>query len=250
MPSFSATYKYSDLVGLADNMVSGIATSGIDTMACDWIDSIFWNWQYPWRWATAFFTPINLADSQQDFAVTDTNVMEPLSGRIVRTDTTTVDPKDVGFSKWIEPSATGGSKVQFPNFSTVAYLDIADSNKIRMPAMLSIPSGQTLQFQGEYKKNHTKLTATSGPIVFPDHHINTFISGLIWVYYKFTKDKRQGTLQIVEGRAVYTGAFGEFMDSLINAAQIEDFGKSETRFPDEALGANSNNAVISIYGAF
>ena len=247
MASFTPTYTYANLVTLADAMVSGVATSGIDVTAVDVIDGLFWGYPYPWRWSTASLTAVSLTDGTQDYALSNTNVMQVLSGRINRTDVSTVSPKDVMIMEWFEPDTV--SKVSFPNFGSVAYFDIADANKIRLPAAISIPSGQTLTFSGEYKKNHVKLAATSATIVFPDHYIHVFIQGLIWYYYKFARDKRQGTLQIVDGRAVYTGALGEFHDALLWCAQQEGYGKGSTRFPDQPLGA-TQSSYPSIYGAF
>ncbi len=247
--SFTPTYTYANLVTLADNMVAGVATSGIDVTAIDVIDAIFWGYSYPWRWSTALITPVALTDATQDFALTNTNIMQLMSGRINRTDVTTQPPKDVMIMKWLEPDTA--SRVSFPNFGSVAYFNIADANKIRLPCAISIPSGMTLTFSGEYKKNHTTLTATSTTIVFPDHYAHVFISGLIWYYYKFTRDKRQGTLQFVNGSAIYTGALGEFHDAMLWCAQQEDWGKGETRFPDEPIGVSAGNTYITgVYGPF
>lgn len=243
MASFTPTYSYSSLVALADAMVSGVATSGIDTAAIDVIDSIFWGYPFSWRWATASLTAVALVDGTQDYTLTNTNVMQVLSGRINRTDITTQSPKDVMIMNWLEPDTAG--RVSFPNFGSVAYFNIGDANKIRLPSAISIPSGQTLTFSGEYKKNHVKLTSTASTIVFPDHYIHVFIQGLIWYYYKFSRDKRQGTLQLVKDTPVYTGALGEFYDALMWCAQQEGFGKGATQFPDEPLGVSSGNSYIS-----
>lgn len=249
MPSFTSTYTYANLVTLADNMVSGVSTSGIDVTAIDVINSIFWCYPYPWRWATAAITPVALADGTQDFALTNTNVFQVHSARIARTDTTPDQYKDVMIMKWMEPELS--LKVSFPNFGSVAYLNLADANKIRLPAAISIPSGQTLQIEGEYKKNPTKLTSTSSTVVFPDHYAHVFIQGLIWYYYKFSRDKRQGTLQVVQGVPIYTGALGEFMDALHWCAEQEDWGKGETKFPDQPLGASAGSTYVTgLFGPF
>lgn len=249
MASFTPTYTYANLLSLADSMVAGVSTSGIDVAAIDVIDSIFWGYSYPWRWSTANLTPVALADGIQDFTLTDTNIFQLMSGRINQTNVSPVRSKDVMVMKWMEPCLE--MKVSFPNFSSVSYLNIADSNKVRMPAAISIPTGQTLTFSGEYKKNHVKLTSTSSTIVFPDHYIHVFLSGLIWYYYKFSRDKRQGTLQLVGGNAVYTGALGEFFDALRWCAEQEDWGKGETRYPDEPLGASAGSTYVTgLFGPF
>ena len=247
MASFTPTYTYANLVTLADNMVSGIATSGIDVTAIDVINSIFWCYPYPWRWSTASLTALSLSDGTQDYTVTETTVFQIVSGRIVRTDTTPDQYKDVMIMKWIEPDLN--YKVSFPNFNSVAYLNIADANKIRLPGAISIPSGMTVQFQGEYKKNPTKLTATSSTIVFPDHYAHVFIQGLIWYYYKFTKNKMMGTSQLINGQVMYTGALGEFHDALLWCAQQEDWGKGDTKFPDSPLGATGSGSYSPIFGS-
>ncbi len=248
MASFISTYAYSDLVTLADKMVSGVATSGIDVTACDVLNSLFWCHSYPWRWATAALTAIAMVDGTQDYVCANTNILQLLSMRMVRTDTTPDQYKDLMVMKWLEEDLT--FKCSFPNFNSIAYLNIADANKIRLPGAISVPSGQTLQLQGEYKKNPTKITSTSATIVFPDHYAHVFIAGLIWYYYKFSRDKRQGTLQLAQGTPIYTGALGEFHDAMLWCAQQEDYAKGDTKFPDEPIGASASSNITGLFGPF
>ena len=243
-----ATYTYANMVTLADSMCAGISTSGIDVTAIDFIDAMFWRY-YLWRWTTASLTPVSLtssSDGVQDFSLSNTDVLRLISMRIARTDLSPVQNKDLMVMKWLEPELV--MKISFPNFSSCAHYQIADASKIRFPAALSIPSGQTLSIRGEYQKVRTKLTATSSSVVFPEDYANVFAEGLIWYYYRFTRDKRQGDMEIVDHRAVYTGQLGIFMDAMQNAAETEDWGKGETRFPDQPIGAENSFPINTIFG--
>lgn len=247
----ASTYTPQDAVDYLAKFVNGVPVTDIDSQVCDFVKRIIWL-AYPWRFSLSELTAINLVDGTQDYAYTSdsTTLFRLVSARVYRTDITSPgNPvKDVMIMSWIEPAPA--DRISFPNFRSIAHNRI--TSKIRFEAPIAIPSGQTLQLKGEYQKFATKITDANMSQAaaldsLPDEYFHMFCQGLLWQLFKFTRDKRAGTAQLVNGQVVYTGQLGEFHDSIVACMQAEGWGQGETRFPDDPLGV-AGSYLPNIFG--
>lgn len=236
---FTPTYKYDDIIAYVQSLVRGIPVSDISTAAVDQLDSIFW-FAYPWRWTRGTLTAIPLANGVQDYAYTNADLWRLLSVRITNTTASPNQYRDLQITRWLEPLKQ--QNISWPNYQSICYNPNLDN--FRLEATAAVPSGQTLQIDGEYKKQHTKITSTNSLITFPDFYFNVFAEGLLWLLYRFADDARAGGAEYVKGNVVYTGQMGLFFDMMMQAKDNEESGIGDTIYPDESLGSSGFGAGI------
>lgn len=233
----AATYCPNDAIALAQSFGHGVPTLVVKANLCDVINSMMWV-SYPWSWSVLSFTPINLSNGVQDYNPTDTNILRPIAARVVRTDITPNEWRELGFLQNLAPelSRLGG----LDTLKAIRW--IAGSNIIRFDIAIGISGTQTLQFQGEYQAVCPKIDETNldVPFRFPDRYYNVFIEGLKWKIYQLADDPRAGTVQYTKNgvmNRVYTGQLGIFMDALFMMARTEDLGTGDQfMFPDSPFG--------------
>ena len=188
-------------------------------------------------------TAIALTDGVQDFAnANTTDFFKLLRVRLVRTDTTPDEYNDkITIRDFLPPDLT---KSSMWNIQSVSYDWI--NSKIRLERAIAIGSGETLQIQGEYWKTPTTITGSTldTAFAFQDHHFDVFVDGLKWAFYDFIGDSRAGTAQVTrDGRRLYTGQLGVFMDALQSMASAEDYGDEGSEYPDEPMGNRESGGV-------
>lgn len=235
----ATTYTPQDAITYLQKIINGAPVTDIDSQVCDLVKRIIWI-AYPWRFSLAALTAVSLTNGNQNFANGNpTTLFRLVRARIVRTDITSPgNPvKDLMISSWIEPAPA--FRIDYSNCRWVCHNRITD--QFRLEAALNVPTGMTLQLQGEYQTFATKITDAnlSNTAAFdsmPDEYFHMFCAGLLWQLYKFTRDKREGGAQKVGNQVIYTGQLGEFHDNIIACAQAEGWGQGETQFPDNPLG--------------
>lgn len=193
-------------------------------------------------------TAIALVDGTQDYSLDagNTNVRKLLRLRIVRTDTTPDEYRDLIVRDWLSPDLTPRS---YTAIQSAAWEPVG--TKIRLETAVSVPSGVTLTINGEYWKNPTKIgdAQLSTAFSFDDEFFPIFVDGLMWRLYKFVGDDRAGNIQTDRnGRQTYTGQLGVFMDGLYRMAQAEDYGQQGSEFPDSPIGESAGAGSAWIYG--
>lgn len=107
--------------------------------------------------------------------------------------------------------------------------------KFRLESAVRIPSGSTWELRGEYQPHPVKLTDEQDTFWFADEYLEVFAKGLAYWAYRMSDDARMGTMQTADGRPVYTGALGEFMQAIRDMAAAEDFGNIDGYYPGDGL---------------
>lgn len=240
------TYTPNDAITLVKSMVKNCPVSAIQIQACDLVNSAMWI-AAPFQWTRANIAPsIPLVDGVQDFTV-PSQFYRLLSARITRTDITPNYYQELDPIEWIPPELT--QKMGYTSQNAICYETTFGMLRLTFP--ISVPSGVTLQIDGEYQMFPTRITSfTLGTnFWFPDQYFPVFVDGLQYYFYKFTDDARAGTVQIVRGQRMYTGQFGVFHDSLLGMCEAEDLKNGQGQeFPAEPFGMSAARAPIGIFG--
>jgi hypothetical protein len=250
------TYTYQNAIDLVRKFIKDVplSTSSVDIMLCDRVNSVTFG-AYPWRWTLASLTAITLVDGQQDYSLAAADATTAAGGvwqlvrtRVRRTDTTPDEWRELEIRSFLPPelTRTGGLET----LKLVSYDEA--SSKVRLDLAASVPTGVTLQLEGEFKKNPTKIAALSqkphevgGTSAFPDQYFDVIVEGLLWKAYQYCDDSRAGSIVYVKGTSQYTGQLGVFHDALMWMARQEDQGYgTDLIFPTEPLGASSYQGGI------
>ena len=192
---------------------------------------------YPWRWTLATLTAISLVDGTQDYSVANTDVYRFTNLRITRTDLSPNQSQPLDIVEHLEPDlyARGGNYNIFRAASWEANL-----SKLRLDVCAKIVSPVTMQIDGTYQKNPTKITAAgiTTALTQPDQYFPVFQEGVLYQLYKYADDDRAGSIvRMKDGATQYTGQLGVFMARLWEMQQAEDYGNNQgVRFPEEGLG--------------
>lgn len=234
----TSTYTPQQAVNLVTQFVHGAPIQGVEANICDMVNSMMWIF-YPWSWTIASLTPISLVDGIQDYNPINTNISRFLKVRLVRTDITPNEARELAMlaDLGVELTRKGGID------TNTAFGYFASTNVLRLMLAASVGSGQTIQIQGEYVQNPTRITdATMNNVfAFPDQYFNTFVEGLKWKIYQLTDDPRAGGIQMVKnGRyeQIFTGQYGLFMSQLNYAARTEDLSRGDQfQFPETQMGS-------------
>lgn len=237
-----AAYTVQNAIDFVRPFVKNIPVSAIQVTAADIINSIIWC-AYPWRWSLAALTAIPLSDGVQDFGSAPTNYFRIVRARITRTDTTPDQYNELVILRTLTPELT---KAGFSTLSSISYEGAID--KFRLNFAASVPTGITLQIDGEFQTVVTKITAASATFAFPDQYFRIFCEGLAWFFHRLADDSRQGQCSAnKQGQVIYTGQMGIFYDALITMRESEEWGAGDTIFPTDPLGSY-RNANPTIFG--
>jgi hypothetical protein len=193
---------------------------------------------YPWSWSIQSFTPINCTNGTQDYTVSNTDVLRPLKIRLVQTNITPNEFRELALLANLSPdlSRLGG----LDTITSAGYY--ASTSTIRLLTATGISGSLTMQLQGEYQQKPIKITSgnMSNVFAFPDHYFNVFVEGLKWLTYQLIDDPRSGGIQISKNGTLlkgYSGQYGVFMEQLMMMARTEDLQNGdEFMFPDTAMG--------------
>lgn len=232
------TYSPTDAITLVQKYAHGIPLDiALQAQVCDMVNSLMWVF-YPWSWSVQNFTAITCVNGQQDYNVTDVNVLRPLQVRLVRTDISPVEYRELSLlaNLPVELTRTGGLET----ITSAGYF--ASGPFIRLMYATQVSGTQVLQIQGFYQKQPTKITSgtLSTAFAFPDYYFDVFVEGLKWKVYQLSDDPRAGAVQYQKNgtmQRVYTGQLGMFFDQLLTMARTEDLQTGdEFSFPEQSLG--------------
>lgn len=230
------TYAVRDAVTLAQKLAKGVPFTGIDMSIADIVNSTIYR-AFPWRdtlkpSGTGGWSEVSLTDGNQDFSTGLTDIYRMTQFWITRTDTSPNQIRNISVAKSIPIDLIPKSPTAIRQ---AAYQ--AGINKFRLEAAVQVASGTTWTLGGEYQPHPTKLTDLGNNFWFDDEHLEVFAAGLVYWAYRLADDSRAGSMQTVDGRAVYTGSLGEFMQAIQDMAGNEDFGNIMGYYPDEPIGA-------------
>ena len=239
----ASTYTVSNGVTFAQNIGVGVPVGAIQIAAADIVNSIIWN-AYPWRWAQKAMTPISLVDGTQDYTFAPTDYFRMVAARIVRTDMTPDVYDEVEIVRNLAPDLTKGAFQA--SLRQISYQSAL--TKLRLSMAAAVVSPATYEIQGEYQFQPTKITNTGQFLPFPDQYFNVFCEGLVWIFFRISKDSREGTASANgKGGVMYTGQMGIFFDSLINMREQEEWGAGDNTFPSDPIG-NYGPVYPTLYG--
>lgn len=223
-------YVVSDGLTYARKVAKGVPFTGIDLMACDMVSSAMYRY-YPWRDTLKVFTPVNLTDTNQDFATGLTDIFRITQFWINRTDVSPNLANDITVASNLKVDLVPRSPWQI---RSAAYQP--GINQFRLESAVRIPTGSTFTLCGEYQPKHTQLTDLQDPLWFQDQFLEIFADGLMWRAMVLADESRAGTVQAQEdGSMVYTGQLAVFMARLKLMAQSEDFGNIDGYYPEGSL---------------
>jgi hypothetical protein len=233
--NFVSSYEVKDALALASTLAKGVPFTNVDMLIADVVNSIMYK-AYPWRDTLVNFAAgsLPLADATQDYSV-----VAPYTGTIfrvtqfsiARTDTSPVQVREIRVAKNLTVDLISKS----PNAVRAASYQ-AGVGMFRLESAVQVTSGATWELRGEYQPYPAKISDPSDHFWFADEHLEVFAKGLAYWAYRMADDARMGSMQTVNGRAVYTGALGEFMQAIADMAAAEDFGNLDGYYPDDVIG--------------
>lgn len=243
----ASSYTPSDAVSQNKVFVGNLPTATTQYIACDTVNSIIWS-LFPWNWTCKQLTPISLSDGVQDYAHSQTDFYRFKNLRLVDT---VSSPND--FRELNQKAHLGVELYQKGGMDSIRLFSWEpEISKIRLERAASVPSGTSLQLQGEYQFLPTKITVSnfSTALTLPDIYFAVFSAGVLWQLYLLNNDPRAGTVQIVRGERVYTGQLGIFNDQLLQMKEAEDLsdGEDQTGYPESSLGMAKDSYFPRIFG--
>lgn len=243
-----ANYTPSDVLAMVTPFVKSVPTTAMQYIAFDDIHATIWK-AYPWYWTLKSLTAVPLVDGTQDYTNGNaSDFMRLVTARITRTDITPNRYQELTITHFLPPELN--VKTAYGNFKLICIEP--QSRKLRIESAAQVASGVTLQIDGTYQFQPTKIVsaAFSTALLSPDYHVKPYIDGLLYWSYLFTNDARAGSVSIDRaGQRHYSGQLGLFYDSIYSIASEEDgFQGSEFEFPTDSIGASLGGQVLSIFG--
>jgi hypothetical protein len=241
------TYSYSNLYDLVGNTINdGVPIPTAQRLLiADVVQSEMWKARPWYRTLTTIAAgSLPCSDGVQDYSA-PAQIYRLTQCKLVRTDTTPDDHVDLDVTSDLRVDLVSKSYRSISQASLQAAV-----GQIRLASAVAVPSGMTLEIQGQIQTNPTKITSLSQGIWWDDHTLTwAFTEGLTYWAYKIADDPRAGGIQKIEnGRAVYTGQYAAFMDAIDRAASSEDFPTIDSFFPSEPLGEGRSTGDLNIFG--
>lgn len=239
------TYIWSDLTTKASELIKGKPINWL--VYCDMVSSEMYT-SYPWRDAlqTIAAGSIPLVDGVQDYSVPP-QIYRLTKADIVRTDQTPNEYYTLNIEMDLDVDLV---KRAYTNIRAVSRQ--AGAGQLRLESAIEVPSGVTLELQGEYQVISPKITALTNGLWFQDHYASVALKGLMYWGYHAADDARAGTAQANNhGEVTYTGMLAQYMAALKQMSRNEEYGANETYYPSEPMGADrdSGYALPRIFGS-
>lgn len=232
----ASTYTPKDVQDLVTQFLHGIPLDKVFFQSCDMANSLIWR-SFFWRWSIADFPAVTCLNDTQDYS----NALPADFYRfrvclLARTDLSPNEFRELDEKEYIgkELSRMGGLN------DIKVFSILPETSGIRLELPTNISSPVTLQIQGEYQKQPTKITEGSieTAFAFPDQYFNVIVEGVKYYCYKLADDPRAGEVQVnIYGQRQYTGQLAQFMASLREMTEKEDISAGQTsRFPQDPIG--------------
>lgn len=214
-------------------------------LACaDMVSSEMW-YTAPWRF-NGVVTDIGagaipLVDGTQDYSP-PAQIWRLLSGKIVRTDVSPNEVRDIDVQDSMVVDLIPRS---YQSINAISLEPAA--GQLRLEAAVQVPSGTTMEIGGTFQLMHTKISALTTPLWFPDDYFDVFVAGLLYWGYKLADDPRAGGIINRRGSSLGSGQYAEFRAGLDRMKEAEDFGGDEQLFPSEAMGGKwASNSFLGV----
>lgn len=234
------TRSWADLINVVKVLAKNVG--GLDKIKaemCDFVSNEMYI-SYPWKdtITTIAAATLPLVDGQQDYS-SPINIYRLTRATIFRTDVTPIQTFELDIADDVPVDLTPKSHMAIRSCSQQQA-----TGTLRLETAVNVPSGISLDLRGEYQLNPIKVVDIAQDMWFKDQYAQVAAQGLIYWAYKLSDDARAGTSQTMNGRMVYTGQLADFMGALERMKQAEDWGASNSLFPEDTFGKgrNQNNA--------
>jgi hypothetical protein len=227
------TYKWSDVLGVATQLVHSIPVAPLQLYAADQINSIIWK-TFPWRWTLNALTPITLINLQQDYTPVPSDFWRWVNPRLIRNDVTPPQNQPIKAAKHLEVEVQRQGGI-----NTIQAVSYEPTNScFRLDITPEISGTIVLQLAGDYQQLPPKLASVNVTCAHPDSYFNTALEGVLWMFYRLADDPRSGAVSINRpGDKDSNGQQGVFMAALEEMKRMEDVADDmQTRFPEQPLG--------------
>jgi len=240
------SYSWGDLISVGSTYGKGIPLAKVSPQICDFVSQDMYN-EYPWKQTitnTANGT-IPLIDSVQDYTCFAPNINRLLKAWLVRTDTTPNETRDLDIVKDLSVDLYPRSYVAIRAVSLQQSIGL-----FRLESAVNIPTGVQIELRADYQIDVIKITGLSQIIWFDDRFAAVALEGLLYWVYKLSDDTRAGNSQTdAFGRVIaYTGQLGIYKAALNNMKMAEDFGFTESVFPNDPMGLPRDSNSLNIFG--
>lgn len=240
------TRSWQDLITVASALGKGVGQlSAISPQICDFVSNDMYM-EYPWKdtittMASGLFP---LIDGQQDYD-SPINIYRLTKATIVRKDTTPyeyceldiVDNNDIDLTKCGYRGLQSCSQQQA-------------TGTLRLDRAVDVPASTVLELQGEYQLNPVKIVALNQDLWFKDQYAQVALEGLMYWVYKLSDDQRAGTAQTNASGSVigYGGQLAVYKAALGRMRNAEDWGASQSLYPEEIMGRGRDSDTSFVYG--
>lgn len=240
------TYSWNDLINVGRTYGKGIPLAAVTAQICDFTSNDIYL-EYPWKQTiinTASGT-IPLLDSKQDYTCFAPNIDKPLKAWLERTDCTPHQNRDLDVVKDLSVDVVAKSWYYIKAVSLQQAIGM-----FRLESAVQVPTGTRIELHVDYKLNPIKVVDTSQIIWFDDKYAQVALEGLLYWVYKLGDDSRAGMAQTdASGRVVgYTGQLGTFKAALNRMKNWEDFGHTDSVFPEDVMGYGRDANAMNIFG--
>lgn len=185
------------------------AAIGVQTL--DIASTFFWMYA-PWRWTVAPMTAVNVTGNTPDYTITEPADFLYLQQAWI-TEADKITPLDIVPVLPADPKQVGK-----PN--SVAFVN-------GTPAVLRLfpqpAAGGGKWLLSTYKKTHTRITATSDGLIFPDEWFPVYQEIVLYWALFFADDQRAGgSSTAANGATQHSGQWGKVISTLEAMKARED----------------------------
>lgn len=232
----ASTYTPRDGIDFVRQFVHNIPLEKVGTQLCDITNAVI-SRAFFWRWSISDFTAVTCTDGAQDYSsVLPSDFYRFHVLLLARTDLTPIEYRELDEKEYIGKDVTRKGGVDDIRIFSI----LPETSGIRLEIATAISGTVNIEIQGEYQKQPTKITDANIETAFdfPDQYFNVFTEGLLYYCYRNSDDPRAGSATTnSEGRKVYSGQLGVFMEALGEMMQKEDISGGQTsRFPSDSIG--------------
>ena len=232
------TYDWQRAADMASKLCKGLNISSIDETVADMVSSEAWS-KYPW-----FMSQQNIAsgilpcvDGQQDYSA-PVNIFRLLDARLVRTDTTPDDHRDLDVQQFLSVDLVSRSP-----YSIRCIAHQSETGGLRLESAVQISSGATWEIQGTYQTHPSKVTSLASGLWFHDEHFMVAVEGMLYWMYRLGDDSRAGSAVIdpKSGRTNYSGQLAVFHSAIDKMWAAEELQGTESIVPETPLGVSASS---------
>jgi hypothetical protein len=240
------TYTWSDLITVGSRFGKGIPLQNVSPQICDFVSSDMYI-EYPWK-ETITNTAngvIPLLDSVQDYTASAPNISRPLKASLQRTDVTPNENHDLDIVRDLSVNLYPKSYVAIRAMSLQQSV-----GKFRLESAVNIPSGMQVELRVDFQIDPIKVTGLNQNLWFHDKYAFVALEGLLYWVYKLSDDARAGgAASDAFGRITeYTGQLGNYKGALGRMKNAEEYGFTDSVFPDQAMGEGQVTNSLNIFG--